>query len=80
MQIIFVFSTSLRLNIELWFFFQVMTEDARQSYHAVPRIVLSEKVPKINLTNKQTSEESDLKFTEKYLSSHRINLNVRQVH
>ncbi len=58
-----------------------MTEDARQSYHAVPRrIVSSEKVTKINSTNIETSKDSDLKFTEKYLSSHRINLDFRQVH
>jgi hypothetical protein len=61
--------------------FLVVTEDARQSYHAVPRrIVSSEEYTKINSTNIEKSEDSDLKFTEKYLSSHRININVRPVH
>lgn len=58
-----------------------MTNDARQSYHAVPRIVEStsndEKVP--NIIDAETSQ-IDLKFTEYYLSNHRINVNIRQVY
>jgi len=62
-----------------------MTNDARQSYHAVPRIVEStsvlssnnEKVP--NIIDAETSQ-IDLKFTECYLSNHRINVNIRQVY
>lgn len=49
----------------------VMSHEARQSYHAVPKILNTE-----NIENLQ-SDQSD--FVQKYLENHRINMNVRQV-
>jgi hypothetical protein len=72
-----------------------MTNDARQSYHAVPRILKPSdensglnshdrtKKPAKNSNAERsnpTSHESDEEFVRYYLSRHRINVNVRQVH
>ena len=47
----------------------VMSHEARQSYHAVPKI--------LNTENSELNLQSD--FVQKYLENHRINMNVRQV-
>ena len=49
----------------------IMSEQARQSYHAVPKIVPS--------SNAYFAEEVDGDFAKNYLQTHRINMNVRQV-
>lgn len=62
----------------------IMTEDARKSYHAVPRIIKSHEKPWLEAEKDEDDSakiesEDDLEFTKKYLEKFRININVRQV-
>jgi len=58
-----------------------MTNDARQSYHAVPRILKLGNATNVGSKRDPASNnEGDEDFVIKYLSNHRININVRQVH
>lgn len=52
----------------------VMEREARLCYHAVPRILPRE------ANTEETGTSTSEKFIETYLSSHRINMNIRQVH
>ena len=47
----------------------IMSHEARQSYHAVPKII----------KDKTENLDSDENFVQKYLENHRINMNIRQV-
>ena len=49
----------------------IMSQQARQSYHAVPKIIPS--------SNDSLAEEVNDDFAKNYLQTHRINMNVRQV-
>ena len=49
----------------------IMSQQARQSYHAVPKIIPS--------SNDSLAEEVNVGFAKNYLQTHRINMNVRQV-
>ena len=46
-----------------------MSHEARQSYHAVPKI----------LKENNKIQYMDTEFVQNYMENHRINMNVRQV-
>ena len=63
----------------------IMSESARQSYHAVPKILKADSLSNLlgdvndgETGQKQGSSDDDV-FVTNYLNSHRINMNVRQV-
>ena len=49
----------------------VMSQEARQSYHAVPKI--------LRLLEVGADLDTDTDFVNSYMKNHRINMNVRQV-
>lgn len=54
----------------------IMSENARQSFHGVPRIV---ECAHQMVCDTDKNEEPDKEFCRRYLNTHRINMNIRQV-